>query len=82
MNSLHFDIAAADFVSNPSIRVSIGTKIPPPPTPPTVPQADPRNAITVANTSFQLNFKSYLHNFIQNKQKSNSTFKRFFQAFG
>ena len=34
--------------------------MPPPPTPPTVPHADPRNPITVANTSLQLGCKSYI----------------------
>lgn len=59
-------MAAADFVSKPTIRVSIGTKIPPPPTPPTVPQAEPRNPITVANTSLQLNSNSYNNQKIKN----------------
>lgn len=53
---IHFERAAADLVSNPIINVSIGTKMPPPPTPPTVPNAEPRNPMTVARTSFQLNF--------------------------
>lgn len=57
-DELHLEMAAADFVSNPTMRVSIGTKIPPPPTPPTVPQAEPRNPITVANTSLQLTSNS------------------------
>lgn len=52
-------MAAADLVSNPIINVSIGTKMPPPPTPPTVPQAEPRNPITVAATSLQLGSKSF-----------------------
>ena len=54
----HFERAAADLVSNPTIKVSIGTKMPPPPTPPTVPNADPKNPITVANTILQLNLNS------------------------
>lgn len=53
------DMAAADFVSNPTIKVSMGTKIPPPPTPPTVPHADPRNPIIVASTILQLNSSGY-----------------------
>lgn len=61
---LHLESAAADLVSNPTIKVSIGTKMPPPPTPPTVPQADPRNPITVANKSLQLN-----SNFCNHKRK-------------
>lgn len=32
--------------------------MPPPPTPPTVPQADPKNPITVAKTILQLNSNS------------------------
>lgn len=52
---LHLERAAADLVSKPTIKVSIGTKMPPPPTPPTVPHAEPRNPITVANTNRQLN---------------------------
>lgn len=56
--NLHFERAAADLVSNPTIRVSIGTKMPPPPTPPTVPHADPRNPITVATAIRQPNFNS------------------------
>nr|GME10604.1 hypothetical protein Iba_scaffold10327CG0040 [Ipomoea batatas] len=55
---LHLEMAAADLVSNPTIKVSIGTKMPPPPTPPTVPHADPRNPIMVARTLRQLNFNS------------------------
>jgi len=50
--------AAADLVSKPIIRVSIGTKMPPPPTPPTVPKADPRKPIIVAKASLQLAFNS------------------------
>lgn len=55
---IHFERAAADLVSNPTINVSIGTKMPPPPIPPTVPNADPKKPITVANTILQLNFNS------------------------
>ena len=51
-------MAAADLVSKPTMRVSMGTKMPPPPTPPTVPHADPRNPIIVANMILQLNFNS------------------------
>lgn len=56
--NLHLEIAAADLVSNPTMRVSMGTKMPPPPTPPTVPQADPRNPITVATMILQPNSNS------------------------
>jgi len=52
---IHLERAAADLVSNPTIKVSMGTKMPPPPTPPTVPHADPRSPITVASTVLQLN---------------------------
>lgn len=55
---LHLEIAAADLVSKPTIRVSMGTKMPPPPTPPTVPHAEPKNPIIVAKTILQLNFNS------------------------
>jgi hypothetical protein len=37
----------------------MGTKIPPPPTPPTVPNAEPRNPMTVATTTRQLNARSW-----------------------
>lgn len=60
---LHLESAAADLVSKPTIKVSMGTKMPPPPTPPTVPHADPRNPITVANTSLQLNSNSCIKKF-------------------
>lgn len=55
---LHLESAAADLVSNPSSSVNIGTKIPPPPTPPTVPNPEPRKPITVARTILQLNFNA------------------------
>jgi len=55
---LHLERAAADLVSKPTIRVSMGTKMPPPPTPPTVPKADPRNPITVANATLHPTFNS------------------------
>lgn len=48
VNFVHLERAAADLVSNPTINVSIGTKMPPPPTPPTVPKADPKNPIKLA----------------------------------
>jgi hypothetical protein len=47
---LHLDIAVDDFGSNPIIRLSIGTKMPPPPTPPTLPNAAPQNPIKVPKT--------------------------------
>lgn len=36
------------------MRVSIGTNIPPPPTPPTLPQAAPKNPMTEPTMIFQL----------------------------
>lgn len=65
---IHLERAAADLVSNPTIKVSIGTNMPPPPTPPTVPKADPRNPITVARTILQLN-----SNFFDKKRKEKKT---------
>lgn len=47
-------MAVEDFGSKPMIKVSIGTKIPPPPTPPTLPNAAPKNPITDPTTSLQL----------------------------
>jgi hypothetical protein len=44
------DIAVDDFGSKPIIRLSIGTKMPPPPTPPTLPNAAPQNPIKVPKT--------------------------------
>ncbi|MFS7909051.1 hypothetical protein Hanom_Chr01g00090291 [Helianthus anomalus] len=52
---LHFDIAVADFASNPIIKVSIGTNIPPPPTPPTLPNAAPQNPIKLPRIIFHPN---------------------------
>lgn len=37
----------ADFASNPIIKISIGTKMPPPPTPPTLPNEAPKIPIKV-----------------------------------
>lgn len=44
---LHFEIAVEDFASKPIIRLSIGTNMPPPPTPPTLPNAAPKNPTMV-----------------------------------
>lgn len=52
-------MAVADLGSNPIIRLSIGTKIPPPPTPPTLPKAAPKNPTRVPNTICQLNSNSW-----------------------
>lgn len=49
----HLEMAVDDLESNPIIRASIGTKIPPPPTPPTLPNAAPRKPIIDPTTSFQ-----------------------------
>lgn len=51
-------MAVEDLGSKPTIKVSIGTKIPPPPTPPTLPNAAPKNPIIEATTSFHPNFIS------------------------
>lgn len=52
-------MAVADLGSNPIIKLSIGTKIPPPPTPPTLPKAAPKNPTRVPNTICQLNSNSW-----------------------
>lgn len=52
-------MAVEDFGSKPMIKVSIGTKIPPPPTPPTLPNAAPKNPITDPTTSLQPNAISW-----------------------
>lgn len=56
---LHFEIAVADLGSNPMIKLSIGTKIPPPPTPPTLPNAAPQNPMNEPNTICHPNLISY-----------------------
>lgn len=60
---LHLDIAVADFASNPIIKLSIGTKIPPPPTPPTLPNDAPKNPIILPRTICHPNFRSCKENF-------------------
>ena len=55
---LHLEIAVEDFGSNPMMRESMVTNIPPPPTPPTVPNADPRNPIIVPVTILHPNSMS------------------------
>lgn len=47
---LHFDIIVAEFRSNTIIRLSVGTKMPPPPTPSTLPNAAPKNSNHATNT--------------------------------
>lgn len=56
---LHLEMAVEDFGSKPMIKVSIGTKIPPPPTPPTLPKAAPKNPTIVPATILQPNFMSW-----------------------
>ena len=51
----HLDIAVDDLASKPIIKVSIGTKIPPPPTPPTLPNDAPKNPISDPSTIFHPN---------------------------
>jgi hypothetical protein len=58
LRSSHFDIAVDDFGSNPMMSVSIGTKIPPPPTPPTLPNAAPKKPISDPSTICHPNFKT------------------------
>lgn len=55
VRSSHLDIAVDDLGSKPMINVSIGTKIPPPPTPPTLPNDAPKNPINVPSTTFHPN---------------------------
>ena len=57
-DALHLDIAVEDLESNPMIRVSIGTKIPPPPTTPTHPNAAPQNPINDPTIISHPNFMS------------------------
>lgn len=70
-------MAVADFGSNPTTKLSMGTKMPPPPTPPTLPQAAPRNPIIVPRTIFQPNsssceWNSYIHMEIQTLESKRS----------
>lgn len=55
---LHFESAVDDLASNPTIRVSMGTYMPPPPTPPTLPKAAPRNPIILPTMILQPSFIS------------------------
>lgn len=54
-------MAAADLGSKPMINVNMGTKIPPPPTPPMLPNAPPMNPKNDPNTIFHPNFMGYVH---------------------
>ena len=51
-------MAVEDFGSKPMIKVSIGTKIPPPPTPPTLPKAAPKKPIIDPTTTLHPNTNS------------------------
>ena len=51
-------MAVEDLGSKPMIKASIGTKIPPPPTPPTLPSAAPKNPTIDPTTILQPNFIS------------------------
>lgn len=59
---MHFDNAVDDLESNPITSVSMGTKMPPPPTPPTLPHAAPKNAIIVPPTILKPNLMSWKPN--------------------
>lgn len=52
-------MAVEDLGSKPMIKLSIGTNIPPPPTPPTLPRPAPRNPIIVPSTSLHPNSISW-----------------------
>lgn len=49
-------MAVEDLGSKPMIKASIGTKIPPPPTPPTLPNAAPENPMMDPTIILQPNF--------------------------
>lgn len=49
-------MAVEDLGSKPMIKASIGTKIPPPPTPPTLPNAAPKNPMIDPTIILQPNF--------------------------
>lgn len=51
-------MAVEDLGSKPIIKASIGTKIPPPPTPPTLPNAAPKNPMIDPTIILQPNFMS------------------------
>lgn len=74
---LHLDIAVADLGSNPIIKLSMGTKMPPPPTPPTLPNAAPKNPMIVPKTICQPNFISCTRkSLISNKTNQNYLAKK------
>lgn len=56
---LHVDITVDDFASNSITKVSMGTKMPPPPTPSTLPNVAPKNQIMVPTTILYPEFMSY-----------------------
>ena len=49
-------MAVEDLGSKPMIKANIGTKIPPPPTPPTLPNAAPKNPMIDPTIILQPNF--------------------------
>jgi hypothetical protein len=53
-------MAAEDLGSKPMIKMSIGTKIPPPPSPPMLPSAAPKNPMNDPNTICHPNFMGYI----------------------
>jgi hypothetical protein len=53
-------MAVDDLGSKPMIKVSMGTKIPPPPTPPTLPNAAPKSPMNDPNTIRHPNFMGYV----------------------
>jgi hypothetical protein len=55
-------MAADDFGSKPMIKVSIGTKIPPPPTQPMLPNIAPSNPTNDPSTIRHPNFMGYEEN--------------------
>ena len=63
-------MAVEDLGSKPMIKVSIGMKIPPPPTPPTLPKAAPKNPTIDPTIILQPNFISWStsqHNAFHNR---------------
>jgi len=70
------DSAAADLLSKPRINESTGTKIPPPPTPPTVPRADPENPITVATNTLHPNSNFCTHIKLKSHQQYHSKIEK------
>lgn len=72
-NNPHLEIAVDDLGSKPMIKVSIGTNIPPPPTPPTLPRAAPRKPMHDPTTTLQPNSISCVFNSKQEKRHQNKS---------